>query len=81
MPHNLGVRALKLLDNLKALVKLGEDVHHGAGEQGMLRGLLELQGKGGQERGVRARQSPEPNPLLSTRRARDQLSWGEMDSM
>lgn len=36
VPHNLGVRALELFDDLKALVKLGEDIHHGAGEQGML---------------------------------------------
>lgn len=43
MAHDLGVRTLQLFDDLEALVKLGEDVHHGAGEQGMLRCLLELQ--------------------------------------
>lgn len=42
VPHNLGVGALQLLDDLKALVELGENVHHGAGEEGVLRGLLEL---------------------------------------
>ena len=36
VPHNLGVRTLEFLDDLKALVELGEDIHHGAGEQGML---------------------------------------------
>lgn len=42
VPHNLGVGALQLLDDLKALVELGENVHHGAGEERVLRGLLEL---------------------------------------
>lgn len=36
VPNNLGIRALKLLDDLKALVELGEDIHHGAGEESML---------------------------------------------
>lgn len=36
VPHDLGVRAFKFLDDLKALVELGEDVHHRAGKQGML---------------------------------------------
>lgn len=40
--HDLGVGALQLLNNLKALVELREHVHHGAGEQGVLRCLLEL---------------------------------------
>lgn len=42
VPHNLGIRALQLLDDLKALVELGENIHHGAGEERVLRGLLEL---------------------------------------
>lgn len=42
VPHNLGVGALQFLDDLKALVELGENVHHGAGEERVLRGLLEL---------------------------------------
>lgn len=45
MTHNLGVRALQLLDDLEALIELGEDIHYRAREQGMLRGLLELQGE------------------------------------
>lgn len=43
VPNNLRVRALKLLDDLKALVELGEDVHHGAREKRVLRRLLELE--------------------------------------
>lgn len=58
MPHDLGVGALELLDDLEALVELGEDVHHGAGEERVLRGLLELRGGAGQEGTVRAGQAP-----------------------
>lgn len=36
VPNNLGVRALKLLDDLEALVELGEDIHHGAREECVL---------------------------------------------
>lgn len=43
MCHHRGVRAVQLLDNLKALIELSEDVHHRAGEQSMLRCLLKLQ--------------------------------------
>lgn len=43
MRHHRGVRAVQFLDNLKALIELSEDVHHRAGEQSMLRSLLELQ--------------------------------------
>jgi len=42
VPNNLGVRALQFLDDLEALVELGEDVHHGAREERVLRRLLEL---------------------------------------
>lgn len=42
VPHNLGIGALQLLDDLKALVELGEHIHHRAGEECVLRGLLEL---------------------------------------
>ena len=42
--EHIGVWAVQLLDDLKALVELREDVHHGAGEQSMLRGLQELGG-------------------------------------
>lgn len=42
MGHDHGVWTLQLLDDLKALVELREDVHHGAGEERVLRGLLEL---------------------------------------
>lgn len=45
MAHNLGVGTFQLLDDLEALVELGEDIHYRAREQGMLRGLLELQGE------------------------------------
>lgn len=44
--HHRGVRAVQFLDNLKALVELSEDVHHRAGEQSMLRRLLELHKEG-----------------------------------
>ena len=40
--HGLGVGAVQLLDDLEALVELCEHVHHGAGEQSVLRRLLEL---------------------------------------
>lgn len=40
--HDVRVRAFQFPDDLKALVELGEDVHHRAGEQSMLRCLLEL---------------------------------------
>lgn len=46
VPDNLRVGALEFLDDLKALVELGEDVHHGAGEERVLRRLLELCGGG-----------------------------------
>lgn len=36
VPNNLGVRALELLDDLEALVELGEDVHHRAREECVL---------------------------------------------
>lgn len=39
---DFGIRALQLLNNLKALVELREHVHHGAGEQSVLRCLLKL---------------------------------------
>lgn len=42
MSHNLWIWALQLLDDFKALVELGEDVDHRAGEEGVLRCLLEL---------------------------------------
>lgn len=50
LSHDVGVGAFQLLDDLKALVELREDVHHGAGEQGVLRRLLEL---GARRRGRR----------------------------
>ena len=40
------VRTVQLLDDLKALAELSEDVHHRAGEQSMLRRLLELWKRG-----------------------------------
>lgn len=42
VPNNLGIGALKFLDDLEALVELGEDVHHGAREERVLGCLLEL---------------------------------------
>lgn len=40
---DLGIRTLQLADDFEALVELGEDVHHGAGEQSVLRRHLELE--------------------------------------
>lgn len=40
--QDAGVGTLQFPDDLKALVELGEDVDHGAGEQSVLRRLLEL---------------------------------------
>ena len=40
--HDAGVGTLQLLDDLEALVELRKDVHHGAGEERVLRRLLEL---------------------------------------
>ena len=51
MSHDLGVRTVQFLDDLKALVELGEDVHHRAGEKSMLRCLLELGGEGDEDKG------------------------------
>lgn len=48
-----GVGAVQLLDDLEALVELSEDVHHRAGEQSVLRRLLELQAEGGEDNDVR----------------------------
>lgn len=48
--HHSGVRTVQLLNNLKALVELCEDVHHRAGEQGVLRRLLELQAEGREDK-------------------------------
>lgn len=42
LSHDVWVRALQFPDDLKALIELGEDVDHGAGEQSVLRCLLEL---------------------------------------
>lgn len=42
LAHHGGVGTLQLLDDLKALVELREDVHHRAGEQSVLRRRLEL---------------------------------------
>lgn len=42
LSHDVRVGTLQFLDDLETLVELGEDVHHGAGEQGVLRSLLEL---------------------------------------
>lgn len=41
--HDIRVGAFQFLDDLKALVELGKDVHHRAGEESVLRRLLELQ--------------------------------------
>lgn len=51
--HDLGIGTLQLPDDLKTLVELREDVDHGAGEEGVLGRLLELEvgGKGGVEEG------------------------------
>lgn len=43
--HDFGIRAFQLLNNLKALVELREHIHHGAGEQSVLRCLLKLRKK------------------------------------
>jgi hypothetical protein len=40
--NDLRVWTLELADDLEALVELGEHVHHGAGEERVLRRLLEL---------------------------------------
>lgn len=40
--QRLWIWTLQLLDDLKTLVELSEDVHHGAGEEGVFRRLLEL---------------------------------------
>lgn len=40
--HDFGVGTLQFLDDLKTLVKLGEDVHHRTREESMLRRLLKL---------------------------------------
>lgn len=42
LSHDVRVRTFQFPDYLKALVELGEDVHHRAGEQSVLRRLLEL---------------------------------------
>lgn len=42
LSQDVWVGTLQLPDDLKALVELGEDVDHGAGEQSVLRRLLEL---------------------------------------
>lgn len=44
--QDVWVGTLQLPDDLEALVELGEDVHHGAGEQSVLRRLLELRQRG-----------------------------------
>lgn len=46
--HDVRVGTFQFLDDLKALVELSEDVHHRAGEQSVLRRLLELQVEGRQ---------------------------------
>ncbi len=46
MTHHNGVGAVQLLDDLKALVELSEDVNHRAGEKSVLGRLLELQAEG-----------------------------------
>lgn len=43
LAHHGGVGTVQLLDDLKALVELREDVHHRAGEESVLRRRLELQ--------------------------------------
>ena len=50
MSHHRRVGAVQLLDDLKALVELSEDVHHRAGEQRVLRRLLELQAEGREDK-------------------------------
>lgn len=40
--QRLWIRTLQLLDDLKTLVELSEHIHHGAGEEGVLRCLLKL---------------------------------------
>lgn len=42
---DLRIRTLQLADDFEALVELGEDVHHRAGEQSVLRRHLELEGQ------------------------------------
>lgn len=42
MSQGLWIWTLQLLDDLEALVQLSEHIHHGAGEEGVLRRLLEL---------------------------------------
>lgn len=42
LAHHGGVGTVQLFDDLKALIELCEDVHHRAGEQGVLRRRLEL---------------------------------------
>lgn len=42
LAHHGGVGTVQLLDDLKALIELREDVHHRAGEQSVLRRRLEL---------------------------------------
>lgn len=44
--HHGRVGAVQLLDDLEALVELREDVHNRAGEQSVLRRLLELKQEG-----------------------------------
>lgn len=41
--HDLRIWTLQLPDDLKTLVELREDVDHGAGEEGVLGRLLELE--------------------------------------
>lgn len=41
--NDLRVGTLQLTDDFKALIELGEHVHHGAGEQSVLRRDLELE--------------------------------------
>lgn len=41
--HDFGVGTFQFLDDLKALVELGEDVHHRTGKEGVLGRLLELE--------------------------------------
>lgn len=50
MGHHGGVGAVQFLDDLEALVELSEDVHHRAGEQSVLRRLLELQVDGQEDK-------------------------------
>lgn len=54
--NDLRVRTLQLADDFKALVELGEHVHHRAGEQRVLRRDLELEREEGtRQRGFCAR--------------------------